>query len=147
MDNTQRLALLKAHKLNLSGGAVFEGHQHCVEWVNRVAPLLRYDDEHHQEFMQHAQVMLPEQISVARRMTHIRALAGIVDRAIIELENGIVTQRAEDKTPKESNGKANPIEPSWHKSTFGKILLEVGISLIIILIIFAIEHWLGLELK
>ena len=70
-----------------------------------------------------------------------------MDRAIIELENGIVPQRAEDQTPKESNGKANPIEPSWHKSTFGKILLGVGIPLILILMIFAIKHWLGLELK
>ena len=144
MDHTRRLALLKAHKLDLGDGPVFDNHSHCVDWVNKVAPLLKYDDEHYQEFMGHAQVMMPEHISVNQRMTSIRSLAGIVDRAVIELENKIEPNHAADPT---SSKPDEGVEPGWHKTTWGKTILRVIYVVATLGVLFLIKYCFGIDLK
>ena len=142
VEHARTLALLKAHRLDLSGGPVWNSHQECIDWTNKVAPLLRYNPEHYEQFMASRKVMLPEHISNALRMTHIRQMSGIVDQAILELENEIEPNHAPD--PANAKSK-DDVEPGWHRATWGKILLRAIYVVMGFTLILLMKHCLGLD--
>ena len=54
-----------------------------------MAPLLKYDQEHYYEFLEHAKIVRITSLTVTTLMPHLNAMIGIVNQAIIELENNI----------------------------------------------------------
>jgi flagellar biosynthesis chaperone FliJ len=89
MDNSERLQKLKNLKIERHEGALFKSLNDCMIWIDKVAPLLKYDEDHYNDFHAHAQYVRITALSADAIMPHLNSMIGIVDQAIIELENNI----------------------------------------------------------
>ena len=63
----------------------FESQSACWDWIDKVAPLLKHDQRHYQNF-QHNAWCLRRDLSATRLMTHLDAMISTVNQAIAELE-------------------------------------------------------------
>jgi hypothetical protein len=89
MDNKERLQKLKNLKIERHEGALFKSSNDCMVWIDNVAPLLKYDNNHYNNFLAHAQYVRVTTLSADAIMPHLNSMIGIVDQAVIELENDI----------------------------------------------------------
>jgi hypothetical protein len=130
MTNSERATILKSYNIKIDDGAVFDSHQHAVEWVGRISGLLDYDPAIQAEFLNHARFIYPERISNDLRMTHIRAMHALIVRCVVELKN----ENSTKKTKQSIESGRDTVEPSWHKTTAGKLfwLLFIPIAVIVI---------------
>jgi hypothetical protein len=67
----------------------FGKHDNLLTWINSVAPLLKYDDEHYNLFMDAALKVSIPKISSYTAIPCLNIMRGVVDRAVNELENNI----------------------------------------------------------
>jgi|GEM_PF-6055506 len=125
MEKHNILPILKSLRIVNDSGAIFQTQQDCLNWTNKVLPLLKYDQTHYEDFRYNAQFMEYEVLSNSRRMKHINAMLGIVQQAVIELENNIEG----DKTPKDTTEapkeKHNISKPPWYQRPIGMIGIGV----------------------
>jgi hypothetical protein len=99
MDSDERLLKLKTLKIERREGPLFKTANDCMFWIDNVAPLLKYDEDHYNTFLAHAQYVRITTLSADAIMAHLNSMIGIVDQAIIELENNI------ESPHKAENGK------------------------------------------
>ena len=53
MTNQERLERLRQLRIERKPGAAFSSHYACLEWIDNVAPLLKYGDQRHYDSFQH----------------------------------------------------------------------------------------------
>ena len=86
MTKQERLERLRQLRIEHKAGAGFPNHFACLEWIDKVAPLLGYDQRHYNLFQHNAQLVRIPQLSADRVMTHLNAMISTVNQAIAELE-------------------------------------------------------------
>lgn len=92
MDNSERLQKLKSLKIvRREDKSLFKTANDCMTWIDNVAPLLKYDEDHYNNFLDHAAIARITSLSAGTLMPHLNAMVGIVDQTIIELENNITS--------------------------------------------------------
>jgi hypothetical protein len=131
MKNKDRLQRLKQLKIERHEGPVFNSSDECMLWIDNVAPLLKYDEHHYKTFLEHAQYVRITTLSSATIMPHLNSMIGIVNQAIIELENKI--------KPKFGIGTVRNV---WHDSFWRKVLVSVVAGIILIFIAFLINKYI-----
>ena len=89
MDKTEHLAKLKTLKIERGNGALFSTSDECMQWIDNVLPLLKYDQQHYADFYNHSQYVRITSLSADTLMAHLNPMIGIVSQAITELENNI----------------------------------------------------------
>ncbi len=100
-ENLQQLKKLQITDKNET--LVFSKHAILLKWIDKVAPLLKYNNEHYRLFMDAAlRVSIPG-ISSRTADPCLNIMKGVVNRAITELENDITspqdTKKEELKYP------------------------------------------------
>jgi len=120
MTKKEILPKLKALQVIRKDGPLFKSADDCMRWIDNVAPLLKYDQQHYYEFCEHAKIVRITNLSAQTLMPHLNAMIGIVNQAIIELENGIEPIKenlTEEPTPTPT---PTPTSTSAHKITAEK---------------------------
>lgn len=126
-----------------------------MEWIDNVLPLLKYDQNHYDDFYYHAQYVRITSLSADTLMAHLNHMIGIVSQAVTELENNIsspveivpVHNPAENppnekiKNTGENQNSLNiwqrPIGATWLVAAGGTLVLMVG---------YIFRHYLGIPL-
>ncbi len=143
MEHSEHLSRLKALKINRGDGPLFKTEDECMEWIDNVAPLLKYDESHYEQFMAHSQYARITTLSADTLMAHLNPMIGILNQAIIELESGIETATNNSaKNPADSI----PVHTNWHNMPLGKIAIGVIILVIGAVVLWNIKHYLGISL-
>ena len=122
MKNKERLRRLKELKIERREGALFKSANDCMVWIDNVAPLLKYDQQHYSNFLAHAQYVRVTTLSADLIMSHLNSMIGIVDQAVIELENRI-----------ELPG-FGALMKVWHDSFWGRVFVSVVAGIILIFV-------------
>ena len=86
MTKQERLERLRQLRIERKAGAVFPNHSACLEWIDKVAPLLRHDQRHYDNFQHNAHFVRIPQLSAGLLMQHLNAMISTVNQAIAELE-------------------------------------------------------------
>ena len=97
MTNNERLQKLKKLQVRQKDGPLFKSASDCMTWIDNVAPLLKYDQQHYYEFFEHAKIVRITSLTVTTLMPHLNAMIGIVNQAIIELENNIEPKKEDQE--------------------------------------------------
>lgn len=145
MINKERLQQLKKLKIERGNGPLFKSADECMEWIDNAAPLLKYEKNHYETFMANAHYVRITTLSADRLMSHLNPMIGVVNQAIIELENNI-------KSPTDPNPTQEPYlnkienKHNWHDEPLGKIALGTIIIVLGAIILWVINHYLTLEL-
>ena len=85
MTKQERLERLRKLRIDRKPGAVFKSHFECLEWIDKVAPLLQYHQRHYNLFQHSAHFARIRQLSVAGMMPHLEAMISTVNQAISPL--------------------------------------------------------------
>lgn len=144
MDNKERLQKLKQLKVARKENVpLFKTSNECLEWIDNVAPLLKYDGNHYAVFMNNAQYVRITTLSSDRLMIHLNPMIGTVNQAIIELENKIespIPNTAPNPATDEAKNKKPPGGISLNHFAFG-----VGIIIFAAIFIWVVKHYLSLK--
>ncbi|MGH9875796.1 MAG: hypothetical protein ACRD9S_25365 [Pyrinomonadaceae bacterium] len=87
MDKAEHLSRLKSLNIERGNGALFASSDECMQWIDNVLPLLKYDQQHYVDFYNHSQYVRLTSLSATTLMSHLDPMIGIVNQAITELEN------------------------------------------------------------
>lgn len=143
MDNKERLEKLKQLQITKENELTLRSHKNLLSWIDNVAPLLKYDIQHYNNFIQSARTASAHLSS--RTITHYLNIAkSIVNQAIVELENKIESPTPNpmpNPTTNESETKHN-----WHNKPLGKIAIGVIIIIIAAIVIWIIKHYFFINL-
>ena len=96
-----------------------------MQWIDNAAPLLRYDGNHYNNFMEHAEYVRVTGLSADLIMAHLNPMIGIVNQAITELENNIEPEQQVDR---DSNGTNN--DSKWYQKPTG--IIGIGVFIIVL---------------
>jgi hypothetical protein len=144
MDKTEHLSKLKPLKIERSNGALFSSPEECMEWIDNVLPLLKYDQNHYDDFYYHAQYVRITTLSSDTLMSHLNPMIGIVSQAITELENNIdspteivpVQNSAPNPANKDAENKVKflsiPKGSALTRIAFEVVALVVGMSALLL---------------
>lgn len=80
MNNQERLKQLKSLKIERGNGPLFKSSNDCMIWIDNVAPLLKYDKDHYETFMENAQYVRVTTLSADRLMSHLNPMIGVVNQ-------------------------------------------------------------------
>ena len=99
MTNDQILAQLRS--LARAHGEGFKSQNECIDWANKVAPLLRFNNDHYITFLNHAGLINTVGLSANAHGTALNNMISTVQQAIAELESGIniVDSNTKDESP------------------------------------------------
>ena len=157
MDNKEHIEKLKTLKVTRGKGALFESASECMDWIDKVIPLLKYNKDHYETFLFHANecTRFAPSDSPGLIMPHLNKMISVVNQAITELE----TNRTPPKpniAPKPPTNKAKnkhdlPQEFTskvvhWHEKPLGKIAIGVIIILFATFVIWVIRHCFSIKL-
>lgn len=150
MEKDEHLSKLKLLKIERGNGALFSSADECMQWIDNVLPLLKYDQNHYADFYNHSQYVRITSLSADTLMAHLNPMIGIVSQAIIELENNI-------ESPAEIVPTHNPAANfsidksknahSWHEMPFGKIAIGVVTAIIGACALYLISTHFGVKLN
>lgn len=93
MDTVERLSKLKKLKIERHDGPLFKSPNDCMKWIDDILPLLKYDQQHYEDFYNHSQYVRITSLSSGTLMAHLDPMIGIVSQAITEIENNIDSPR------------------------------------------------------
>lgn len=110
MDTKERLEFLKQLQITVPNEIAFKKHDSLLSWINKVAPLLKYDDEHYSLFRDAALKVSIPNISSQTAIPCLNIMRGVVDRAITELEHNLTPTT---KTKKEELQYPDKITLKW----------------------------------
>ena len=130
MKNKERLQKLKELKIERQEGPLLKSANDCMIWIDNVAPLLKYDEDHYNNFLAHAQYVRITSLSPATIMPHLNSMIGIANQAVIELENKI-----------EIPG-FKTVKKIWHDGFWGKVLVSVVAGIILIFVGYLINTFI-----
>jgi hypothetical protein len=91
MNTEELIELLKQLQTTAGGEGSFRKHESLLAWIDKVDPLLKYDDEHYALFMNAALKVSIPNISPHTAIPCLNIMKSVVNRAITELENGITS--------------------------------------------------------
>jgi hypothetical protein len=137
MDNAERLQKLKQLQVTDKNRDALRSHDVLLAWIDKVAPLLKYDPQHYDTFINSARTASVPLSS--KSITHYLNIAiSTVNQAIIELENGLMTETNIATNP--SDNKA-PI--SKEKKSISLINIAEGVIIFILglLTLWIINHY------
>ena len=99
MTNNQILDQLRP--LTRAHGEGFKSQNECIDWANKVAPLLRFNNDHYITFLNHAGLINTVGLSANAHSTALNHMISTVQQAIGELESGmnIVDSNAKSESP------------------------------------------------
>ena len=99
MTNDQILAQLRL--LARAHGDGFKSQNECIDWANKVAPLLRFNNDHYITFLNHTGLINTVGLSANTHGTALNHMLSTVQQAIAELESdmNIVESDAKDESP------------------------------------------------
>lgn len=146
MDKDEHLAKLKLLKIERGNGALFASSDECMQWIDNVLPLLKYDQQHYEDFYNHSQYVRLTSLSATTLMPHLNSMIGIVNQAITEIENNIESSprpQADNVVPNQS--ASNSPHP-WYQRPIGNIGLTVIGGVLVVLVAYLIKQYLGLAL-
>ncbi len=87
MNDKEKIEQLKSLKIDrLKEGFLFESQQDCLNWADKVAPLLKFNNQLYNSFMEGYQYIVIEGLSASLYMSHLNKMIGALSQAIIELE-------------------------------------------------------------
>lgn len=89
--------LLKQLQTIVASEGAFRKHESLLAWIDKVAPLLKYSDEHYSLFMDAALKVSAPGISSHTGIPCLNIMKSVVNRAIIELENDIKAPQIQSK--------------------------------------------------
>ena len=141
MNRDEHLARLKALRIERKDGPVFNSPNECMQWIDNVAPLLRYNANHYNSFMEHAEYVRITKLSADLIMAHLNPMIGIVNQAITELENNIEPEQRVDSTAAGTN-----IDSKWYQKAIGLIGIGVFIVVLGAGTIWILNHYFGFDL-
>jgi hypothetical protein len=127
--------------------------QICVEWGNKVAPLLKLDEKIHHQFNRELDTIravihepfLPSDFSGAPKEGAFNKMKGIAKQRLLELVNDLTLQNNAGKST--DNKLPNSIEQKeWYQRPVGIIGLTIFAGIIIALAIHLIKKHLGIPL-
>ena len=126
----------------------------CMLWIDNVAPILKYDQQHYNEFCEHAKIVRFTSLTVTTLMPHLNAMIGTVNQAIIELENNIKPIKV--SLSEEPNPTPTPTSTSTHKISAEKknwqhsplYYIAVGVIIFILgaFLVYLIKYHFGIPL-
>jgi hypothetical protein len=140
MDNKERLQKLKKLQITDKNESFLRNHKVLLAWIDKVAPLLKYDPQHYETFINSARTAsMP--LSSKTITSYLNVAKSTVNQAIIELENNIVPNETPKPTTNDTNTKLNPREP-----TLKKIAIDVIVIVLGAFVLWAIYHYFDLKL-
>lgn len=146
MKKADRLSRLKSLKVERGDGPLFKTANDCLEWIDNVTPLLKYDNDHYKQFMAHSQYARITTLSADTLMAHLNPMIGIVNQAIMELEHDIESPKTiPESAPNPPANNANT-KHDWHNMPLGKIAVGVIVVILGSISVWAINHYLNLQL-
>ena len=89
MNTKEQLEKLKQLQITDANESIFLKHKTLLEWIDKVAPLLKYNNEHYSLFMNTALKVSIPNISSHTAIPCLNIMKSVVNRAITELENDI----------------------------------------------------------
>ena len=142
----EHLSKLKLLKIERCNGALFYSSDECMQWIDNVLPLLKYDQQHYVDFYNHSQYVRLTSLSADTLMSHLNPMIGIVNQAITELENNIKfppPPRADNVVPSQNSSN---IPHHWYQRPIGNIGLSVIGGVLVILVVYLVKQYSGLAL-
>ena len=97
MDAKERLAALKRLATIKELDEGFPSQRACIDWSNKVAPLLRFHDEYYREFTEYARFINQVGLSGTTQETALNNMISVVRRAAVDLEAGPLEQKETSK--------------------------------------------------
>lgn len=91
MNSKEHLEQLRSLQITDKNEVIFHKHTSLLKWIDNVAPLLKYNNEHYSLFMDAALKVSVPGISSLTGIPCLNIMKSVVNRAIIELENDIQT--------------------------------------------------------
>lgn len=154
MTKNEILPKLKALQVIRKDGQLFKSADDCMIWIDNVAPLLKYDQQHYSEFCEHAKIVRITSLTVTTLMPHLNAMIGILNQAIIELENGIKPIKEESyeipnlaPNPTSTGPEKSPAEiKNWQSSPFYYTAVGVIIFMLGMFLVYLMRKHLGISL-
>ncbi|KFI23713.1 hypothetical protein HW44_02260 [Nitrosococcus oceani] len=141
MNREERIARLKELRVERREGPLFQSANDCMQWIDNVAPLLRYDRNHYDNFMGHAEYVRVTNLSADLLMAHLNPMIGIVNQAIGELENDFEPEHdVETKVVVTSN------DHQWYQKPTGLIAIGVIIVVLGACAIWILNHYFDIGL-
>jgi len=135
MDNQERLQKLKLLQITDKNKSALRSHEVLLAWIDKVAPLLKYDPQHYNTFVNSARTASMPLSS--RTITHYLNIAkSTVNQAIIELENNIMPNKAPDPTTDNAKSKHD-----WYKKPLGLVAIGVIVIILGACAIWVINHY------
>ncbi len=138
MDNKERLAKLKKFQITGTKGEIFKYHKYLLLWIDNVAPLLKYDIQHYDNFLNSARTASTPGLSSRTITQYLNIAKSVVNQAIIELESDITETKPALQTLKEKEEKSYSY---WYQNPYGIVILMVIAGLIIYGIQTLITHF------
>ena len=141
--------LLRLRPLARAHGDGFKSQNECIEWSNKVAPLLRFNNDHYITFLNNASYINHVGLSKTAHATALNHMISTVQQAIVELEHNIESpaEVVAGSNPA-TNPTSNPADSvkDWHDKPLGKVGIGVFITVIAFLAVYLIRQYLGLAL-
>ena len=152
MNNIEHLEKLKQFQITEENESVLSSHEYLLAWIDNVAPLLKYDTQHHDTFIDSARTASTPGLSPRTITQFLNIAKSTVNQAIIELENDITEDKLKQQTTEE---KVNNMEPklkeaerkylskqleraTWFKKHLVKIIVGVVIGIIVGVIVVSV---------
>lgn len=130
MNNNEILQSLNELQITKDNESLFYKHEYVLKWIDDVAPLLKYNNEHYSTFMNAANIVKVPRISSRTAIPCLNIMKSAVNRAIIELESDITETKPTRQTiRKEVTNKGR----DWDNKPYGKIIIGVIIGIILLI--------------
>ncbi|MBU2623873.1 MAG: hypothetical protein KKD92_16310 [Proteobacteria bacterium] len=97
MNSKEHLEQLRSLQITDKNEVIFHKHASLLKWIDNVAPLLKYNNEHYSLFMDAALKVSVPGISSRTAIPCLNIMKSVVNRAIIELENDIKPPKTQPK--------------------------------------------------
>ena len=143
MTKNERLKKLKELQVIRKDGPLFKSANDCMHWIDNVAPLLKYDQRLYYEFLEHAKIVRITSLTVTTLMPHLNAMLGIVNQAIVEIENDI--EPIKENLSEEPN-KITAEKKNWQRSPLYYIAVGVIIFMLGAFLVYLIKKHFGVPL-
>lgn len=97
MDTPALIARLKGLKAIQETG--FKSQQACISWANEVAPLLAFNDDFHDSFLEKAAYVNTIGLSANLQGTALNFMVSVLQQAIVALEHGPIASPPREVIP------------------------------------------------
>lgn len=119
----------------------FKSQQDCIDWSNKVAPLLKFNEEHYQTFREAAHRINVIGLSMKFQDSNLNIMKSTATQALIELESNIASVPNEE--PAVTHVEKITLSYLWHNAPVSFWVQVVSIFLAVIVGAFSLGVILG----